>query len=462
MRRLRHIGLLLLLSVLVAGAAAAEVPRVLGADGTIFSLVQGEYGELFPDGSEDAAEHPVLALEIRRPQSEPELVAVPATFGPGEEFSPTLVLESSSNSVFLLWESWASLTQSRFLVTSFADSTWSEVIEITGAPFSWKSAARIAVTHDEFDCLLVGCEGEATTVGRTIVHLIWQQDSERGAPVTIYAPLVLENGRYVGEHPEVLLNDLLPSPEGEAASVEARVAPQIRPGRNNGSVVIGFLDGTTGRLATVEARILPGELSDLGSVLEDGIQTAGEGKDLGDDGDLQSVIDHARHQLIDVGARMEPEVLTRLVDATEAYLGETKGGDASLDHVAVGARHQLIDVGARLTERRLMRAVGEARHQLIDVGVRQQGGGETPVQHRHDLQVQTVEAVAAPELPAAAWDLYLAPSGKNLLVAWNGEDAVHYRETTAAGWSATFDLKLNERLDLSAAEKILEQRIQGR
>lgn len=462
MRRRLQFALLLLLALVVTGAASAEMPRALGGDGTIFSLAQGTYGELFPAGSEDAADHPILALEIRRPQSEPELVAVPATFGPSEELSPMLVMESSSNTVFLLWESWSGLTQSRFLISSFQDSAWSEVIEITGTPFSYKSAASIAVTHDVFDCLLGTCVGEATSVSRTVVHLIWQQDSERGTPVTIYAPLVLENGHYIDEHPQIVLNDLLPVPEGESTTLAARVAPQIRTGRSNNGVVIGFLDGETGQLASVEVRVLPGELSDLGDVLRDGVQEAGEGKDLGDDGDLQAIIDQARHQLIDVGARLDPEVLSRLVDATEVYLGNAKAEEAVLEHVATGARHQLIDVGARLTERRLMRTVGEARHQLIDVGVRGRGDVGKPTQHRHDLQVQTVHAIAAPDLPTATWKLFLAPSGKHPLVAWNGENVVRYRESTDAGWSETFDLKLNERLDQSDAERILEQRVQGR
>lgn len=464
MRRL-HLALLLLLTNLVAVPAVAEVPRVLGADGTMFSLAQGEYGSLFPDGSEDAAENPVLALEIRDPQSEPTLIAVPATFGPGTEFSPLLVLENSTNTVFLLWQSWINLTQSRVLITSYGtDSAWSEVIEIAGSSFSWKSAPQIAVTHDAFDCLLDACDDDEK-ISRTIVHLIWQQDSERGAPVTIYAPLVLENGRYIGEHPLVVLNDLLPEAEGEAVFDAAAVAvavQRVRLGSNGESVVIGFLDSPSGRLAAFEVRVLPGELSELGNILEVGVQEAGEGKDLGDDGDLQSVIDEARNQLIDVGARIEPGVLNRLVDATTAYLGGPQASEASLDHVASGARNQLIDVGARATERRLMRTVGEARNQLIDVGVRRQSGDETPLPHRHDLLVRPVLTVAAPELPTADWDLLLAPSGKNLLVSWSDEDAVHYRETSADGWSVTFDLDLSEKLDPSDAERILEERIRER
>ncbi len=55
---------LLILALFMASAVGAEpLAQVVGADAALLTLVRGEYGTLFPDGAEAAADAPVLALD---------------------------------------------------------------------------------------------------------------------------------------------------------------------------------------------------------------------------------------------------------------------------------------------------------------------------------------------------------------------------------------------------------------
>ena len=78
---------------------------VLGADGAVYGVEAGAYGDLFPDGSQAGPEQPVLALRVTLADGSRQVHLVPGTGDGDVEGSPSLIVEEATGTVYLLWES---------------------------------------------------------------------------------------------------------------------------------------------------------------------------------------------------------------------------------------------------------------------------------------------------------------------------------------------------------------------
>lgn len=467
MRRTQMLLLAGLVVVLAWSSAAAETPvRALGAHGEVFTLLAGAYGDIAPEGNEDMASSSVLALRIERPDGTSTLSVVPATFGPDLDTAATLVLEPESNRVFLMWQSWSGIVKSRLLVAGFDGAGWTEPIEVSDDSNAWKSSPVLLVTRDDFRILE---HGVATKVQRTVVHVVWSQEVADGGYDTVYAPIVLEAGRYLGVHPVVVLNEL--DSDGAAAGVgvpfttsSTSLTPYLRSGGAGSSVVAAFLDMDRGRISAVELNLVPGELNALGDVVADTVLREGELQGSSSPAGVTRVVDQARHQLIDLGSRLEvrEDFLDLLAAEVEKVIRERAASQQGMRSIAAEARHQLIDLGARLSRDNLRRASDAQRHQLIDLGVDAGSGRGRALRARVLHRERPIDVGSAPPVAADQVRLFCSRDGKSFLVAWvNGRD-VEYRETRDADWSPLLRLALGESMTVDSAYAILESRISSR
>lgn len=453
------IGLLLLVPVaLHADGATLESGAALGAHGEVYLVRAGHYADLFPSGNATAADSNVLALEIRHPDSTAERFLVPRTDDAASEPSFRLVLDSASQTPFVLWESWSGLAQVQLNLVSRTPEGWSDVIEISGNPFAFKKSPQLVVTHDQFE--MEEPSGEITQHERTILHLVWLEYTAGGVPITMYAPVVLEDGAYLGWNPVYSLNDLIES-SAAAQGLEINAAlfetATIQHGGDSQSVVIGFADPSTDQLVSFELRVLPGELSSLADDVRAHLIEIGARYVPGDQKSLNTLADAVRAHLIEIGNRLHISLVDYLADESQALI---KGADphGDLSSLADAVRAHLIELGARMDRGRLARTSAGVRAHLIEIGYRSTGGSAP----HNQIEMRIASQRLAPETGSGPTAIYLSRSGEDALVAWQDDQTIRYRETTASGWSDVQTLPLGPDDDIATAYDLLANRIRSR
>src|ERR687896_124774 len=135
---------LLAAALLALPALAVAEETVLGNHGELYLVKTGLYGELFPNGKETDAGNNVLALEITRPGEPAARVLVPETKDKALESSPAVIFEADSGTVFLVWDSRLSATQSSLKLASFDGDHWAPAIEVTTDSYSTKTSLQLA------------------------------------------------------------------------------------------------------------------------------------------------------------------------------------------------------------------------------------------------------------------------------------------------------------------------------
>ena len=453
----RHL-LAAVLGLALALPATAATPRTVAvdSDGQLYRLRAGTYGELFPKGGLADADEPVLALDLVAGNQKRQRLLVPGTEAGNVEDGASLLYEDSSATLFVLWQNRFNSIHSTLNLFALRDGAWNEVAEITGNPFSFKSAQQIAVTHDSFQ--FDGPDGENQTVERTVLHLIWWESGTDG-PSPLYTPVILLDGSYIGWNPVYRLDDLAAaSGLGPLLPADRRVAeaPQIEPGRDGNSVVVGFTDGAGGRMVGLEISLLPGEINVIANRVRHQIIEVGRTAATLDRPGLSQKV---RHQIIEVGGRlgMHPAVIRYLADKVEATVLELPGQgitEAEADEV----RHQIIEVGAHLDLRGSEPVAG--RTKVVEVEPQSLDGSVRPPSSL--LRVATSSERPAPEIGDGPVRLHLSESGEELLVTWEKDDALVYRETVAGGWSEARELALGESFDAEQAHEILANRVRYR
>lgn len=459
MHRLRiTLVALLVLAVLPAVATFAETRvagTALGADGELISLLQGSYGELFPQGTDASAKEPVLALRTTSPDGSQTLRVVPATIDFDNEESAELVLDPAGGVSYIFWQSWRTEIHSRFRVASFDGEEWRPPIEVSGPTAFWRISPAFAVTQDSFNMLSPEGQEPAELVHRTVLHIMWLEEAEGAQWNTMYAPLVLVDGRYIGAHP-VLVLDSVPA-EGQTTASDSRFAPVLRPRDAGNSVVAAFLDQGTGKLTALEMKFAAGELSYLGDVVEQEIAEAGTGLDLGSEAGSEALVKAVTARLLKFDHQVKPEILAPLVTTVESHVRQQAQPDASVKAIAGGARVQLVDVGFRLTDGKVGRTGVGARVQLVDVGARSEGPRRT---RHHDARSSVAASRGIPAGLSSAPEILVASSGNKLILAWQEADRVLYQESLAGGgWSATQQIRLTDQMDAPKAMGVLKKRV---
>jgi hypothetical protein len=439
--------------------ASPQREMVVASEGEVYAVKSGLYGELFPGGKETAAADPVLALDVTKPDGTAERLLVNGTAGPEVESLPFLLFEESSKTLFLVWEARVSHIHPILMLSGY-NGSWIEPFEIIGNPFSPKSSPQFAVTQDSYE--EQGLEGP---VGRhrTILHLFWGEETANGLIKTLYTPIFLENGRFVGSSPIYTLNDLEPQfePQGESRPVSPALAQSIRVqrGRDGRTVVIAFVSLISGRLNTLEIDALPMQLS----LLADGARA--HIIDLGArlyPSKLKSLADEARAHIIDLGRSFHPVVSSSLAAQAQTYINGASPS-VPLKSIADGARAHIIDLGAKLSGRGLKNVTGAAMSSsIIEVQPSALMASVDASFSPQLLQMQMISARPTPEVGQEEINMFLSEKGPDVLLAWIHGQRVLYVETLESGWSEIREIRLTEALDSTRALKMLEQRVLNR
>ncbi|MBZ0114153.1 MAG: hypothetical protein K8J08_16955 [Thermoanaerobaculia bacterium] len=426
-------------------ASASTVDAVLGSEGELFQVFQGNYGDLFPDGTEAQPDHSVLALDITWPSQVTERLLVPGTEGMAVEMSPSLTLERSSGAIFIVWEATRTI-HSELYIVGRSNEEWSEVLEFSGSPFTTKSNPRLAPTHER--SFVTNDDGELEEHLQTILHLTWWDEQGEVGRV-LYVPLIVGKSGFVAVAPislgEFLDEDLPPASTSPLSTLLG--SPFIQEGSDNSHVLIAYLDPSSGRLVTLSTRFSSAS--------------------------LDALADEARAQVIIIGGQVQTrEQLAQGVHAAVAsvsyldsalaeYLGQQAESavlaappEATLTTIAQEARAQVIIIGSRVRSA-LSNTTGEARAQVIIIGDSHPG-----LDHGRSIAIEMINSREVPDLPEAAIArLLLSPDGHTMIVAWQQNSSVEYVESDGEGWTEQRSLALGADFTAEQAFAILRRRI---
>lgn len=448
-------GLLVAVAATAAVPAAGAASRVLDADGDVYVVEAGSYGELFPEGRASEPGDPVLAVTVLRSDGSAERSLVPGTEGPGVERLAASVL-GAEGLLYVLWESEAETSRLRLGIHA---GGWNDTVDVSRGSAVRPGSARAAVTHDSGR--LTGEGGEATSTRRSILNVIWVEDGAGGANV-VYAPLVIEDGAYIGEHSLHSLAAFVPPAAAEGAArpgEPVRIAPSIEPGRGGRTALVALVDEATDRLVTFELQPVSRELSDLGDGLARELLSLIAGLEPGSPDSLGRLAAGARAYVREAGGNLEPAVVELLGTEVERYVRES-GSDWAFqpDAMAGRTRARLIEVGGSFERGSISRLDDGRRAQLIDVGVRY-----VPDRRSHDVRVLAVSARALPPATGpAVCTVYLSNQGEDALIAWEDGGAVYFQESRGDGWDDPQALGIGAEQDPQLIRGLLSERIRSR
>lgn len=458
MRHLLHKILLVLLMLSTPGVLLAEPEAaVLGSDGTTYLLLEGPYGNLFPGGDATTSDSQVLALQILRPEEEPQVFLIPDTIGIRPENSRHLFFEDASNTVHVLWDRWNG-SHSALRLASFADGTWSEVVDVADDPWSLKGSPRLVITRDVFE--IPQAEGTLQTIQRTILHVLWWEETAAGDQA-MYRPLILLNGVFQEPGPAVVLNNLLPNLEsgtmGASPTATLLHRPMIIPGRDSSTAAVAFVDDQR-RVVTMEVQVLPPALGLMAEAVHDTVLESGSGLL---PARPDALADLMRGHLIDVGHRMNPRDLGFIGDAMRGHLIDVghRANPTDLGILADLMRGHLIDVGHRIARERLVGALGEepAFLQLLEMVYPLAQGIDEAASF---IGIAAGLSLTLPEVPEGEAWLFPAPNGDRVLLAWLAdENMLRYREADEGGWTQVRSLTLSDDVSLPQAHELLRNRV---
>ena len=448
------------------GSAMADSGPVLGAEGTMIRLLDGDYGEFFPEGKALPDDHPILVLETTATDGTIKRFIVPGTESRDPESSATLVLEESTQEVYLLWEQLFNGIHPFLRLISFDGENFSEPIEIVSGAFARKGSPKLLVTrHEARRGASVGDSEDAVsgprTLEHTILHVTWWQEDTVGVSGKRYAPIVIENGRFEGPAPVVDLG--LFAPPGDILDP---VAPGLENllsmhyGVDHRSGVIGFLDPGSHRVIGLRFEMISSALVDFADKARLEIVIVGHR--------ARSRVDMAeelRKNLVQLGTGLHRATRAFLADAVADMVLEQEddplGSEESLANTADKARLEIVVIGSGIDEDGLEGTEGEKF--FLDIGLDPDQGNS-----KHGVLLE-VERIADLPVPALGFErdihrakLFLGDSGKNAVVAWDAGERIYYREMTASGeWSEDAWFDLSETLTREVIYGMFDARVNG-
>jgi hypothetical protein len=445
-----------------AASHADHLGTALGADGQLYVVTAGLYGTLFPGSNAYDPSTPVLALDTTLPGSAPQRQLVQGTADGTIESSSALIYEDASKTLYVVWVSNSHSVSSVIKLTSYAGNQWSPAITILSNPYASKTPPQLAVTrdtHQETDPV----SGNSATHNRTVLHIVWSEDSASGLFQAYYAPVIFEDGAWIGTVPTPTHLDAFDaldqsgqtapgSGPGPFASPLADT-PTVQGGRDTSSVVTGFTSNASGMLTAVEVDVLPEELRMLADTSAAAVLTNGAQYFPGQLGALATQVQTV---ILSSGSAFQAEALQAISAAVQAQIAS---GSADLSSLASRTRATIVDIGAKFALRGLRLAgsgVGKlAPPQVVEVLV--------PNAPSHFLQFRVTATRPMPAVGATGLQLFLSRTGVDALAAWTGPNggALLYTNTQPDGtWSGVKQLQLSSMLNLQQAYQVLEQRMQ--
>ena len=445
--------LLLLMVWGSAPIAATDGTMALGADGEIYRVLVGVYGELIADPPASQAENPVVVLERTAPGASPVRMLVPGTGDAATEKYPSLALDPRTHSVVVVWEARATI-HSTLHVATLGDEGWSNVFDLYGDGWSEKLNPRVATTTDSYRALQPN--GEAVERTRMVIHLVWF-DSGSSGQRALYIPLVFEDGLFSPNWSVLDLQAFLEeaSPATGSATLPAGLHenPVVEASRDGSAAILAFVSPASGRLATVESRPVSGGLVSWADEARNQILDSGRTLT-----DRRAIADKARNEVIDTARRLLASDAADLLATKFLEAIALSDPAESLTSVVDKARNQILDSGVRLdtSGTRVGTAkVGASRIAISD-------NTEDPELLGHLAVLSVAASWPAPWLPNRVIRLVPSGDGENLGVAWDLDNAVKYRLTQGVGWSDVRTLAIGADLTRERAYELIDRRLNRR
>ncbi len=442
---LTALGLLVLSAPLLA-----QGETVFGSDGEVYTAKADAFGKLFPGKGGVDPYHKVLALEVQYPGRPAERFLVPDTDGSESENAPTLLFEEASHTLFIAWEAWDAFPVLK--LAGFDGKTWGQPVTVIGNPWALKTSPQLSITRDSFQV-----PGEAAPQARTILHLLWEEQNGSDIFETYYSPVLFENGAFSGSQPPVFYLGSFEASDTPAAGKMPSIipVPRLVQGRHSQDLIVAFASAETNRFVNVEIEILPEQLGRLSDDAR--MHIIDLGAKFSYPNGYRQIADDARMHIIDLGAKgFQPEVALAMAQRVEDLILEDKGA-TPLKVLADKARMHIIDLGAKLSDRglRLNAAASQSQVQQVPGQLSLSQGTSSP----HLLNFHVTASWPAPETGNGVVRFFPAKSGNALVVAWEEDGKVKYRETQGADWSATREIALSAPVDANRAFRILEERM---
>jgi hypothetical protein len=441
--------------LLVAPAFTLERTAALGSRGEIYLAKAGTYRSLFPTGNETDAGNQVLAIEVTKASSSTQRFLVPFTKGSELETSPALIYEDDSDLLFVVWESRVTPLNSVLMLASFDGTHWTNPIQITGNPFSSKSLPQLAITRDSFP-VATADDGTPVLRRRTILHLIWEEESTPGKYEILYTPVILEEGSYLGWNPIYNLSDFVA--DGDSGSSFAPPltlvqSPVLQNGGDSRTIVLAFASAEGRWLTGLVIDVLPEELSHLAEGVRSSIIDIGR---QGFPDNRPSLAEKTRADLILHGTAFHTDVIHYMGDQVYNQILTDRGND--LVALSEKVRSSIIDIGVRLSGRGLRDRGDTAKSRIAEIEDPQSTPNVSP---SHLIHFRVASSRATPQVGSNGVRLFVSDDGEDSLISWTDKDRVLYRMSRDGGWTDQREIKLSDSVNLDRAYEILAQRVRS-
>ncbi|HVS15454.1 MAG TPA: hypothetical protein VMV46_16135 [Thermoanaerobaculia bacterium] len=441
------VPLLLLLAATLPATARSQVPlSAFGADGELIEVLAGRYADLFGERTDALPDSEVLALEITAPGAAPERLLIPGTENEAPDQAWALVGDAEQQ--FVLWSTRNTFGESVFQLVGFDGESWTDLIEISGDPTPRKSPPRLSITRDAYGSSVLSAP-------RTVVHLLWWED-DRGEAVARYTPVIFVGGSYLGWNPVVDLGAF----DGNQAATESLGsdelyrAADLDSGADVRSVVVALPRQRSGRLLTMQMRVLPEPLLKLADEIRARIVLIGRAAD--GRGSMLRLADEIRARIVLIG-RMHQGVREYVAD--KAYAALLSYGVSYVPEEA----QQVADLGWLSVIQAGASILGNGlRDTSLPCSILYLGGDPTQmVGSRHQVEICLTSDRPVPETePGREHTIFVSESGEEALVAWEGEDgALHFRESDGEGWGDAQTVNVGGLTSREKALRILRQSV---
>jgi hypothetical protein len=445
-------GLALALCLAAAAPAAASEARLaVGGSGEIYRAQTGRLGDLIASTAAASAGNAAMVIDIARVGEATQRILVPGTAGPEVEQAPFVLYQEALDTVFLIWQAQVNFLNSQFFLASYSAGKWSDPIALTTEIWTVKTPPQIAVTTDTYTT--VDDAGKPTRHRRTIVHTLWWERGGYGDR-TVYSPVVLIDGAYIGWNPLQVLDSLDPTVETAASAPPASLttAPVVAAGANRKAVILSFVNPVSGRLLNIEVETLDWELTELAAETRANVLANGPGTE------LKSILDGARaHILVSGGTwynrrflnSLATEVVNRLQDIAK---NSPAGGMKALGD---GARAHILVAGVDLSG-----------HALVDskpiksIAIAPDADNAPYVL----LQIRLASILSIPQVPTSTpISIVASEDGTASIVAWqDAAERLSFRESIPNGWSSVRSFALDGSLSRERALRMLADRLSDR
>ncbi|MCB1035366.1 MAG: hypothetical protein KDD47_16195 [Acidobacteria bacterium] len=467
----RPAALALSLCCLVTTAGASDRATLVEGGGRVFSVLSGSLGELFPGDESCSARDGVLALDLVGVDGSSRRELVPGTCNSELEAEPSLVYDEASEALYLLYQSKAASGSSRIFLASYRNGSWAEALEVTQEPAVLRGGPRLLTTRDEIS--FAGADGGEARADRRILHVAWTEGEGSSPGLPRYAPIILVDGEFVGRIPIIALEELpagsLGSPAEPAADSVELSQPELVPGVDEKSVVVGFVHPDRQRLVTVEIRQLPAILSSVAADASRLIEEIGSSL-LNQPGGIESLAEQVGQRIVETGYGLHISIRAFLAAKVEQVILEesleSAGPGIPLDALAgtVGAR--TVEFGSRVFGIDGLERIYED-DRLSVIAFSGTGNDETGAASaqgpQHLLRFYAVSNRPTPNLEGQTVTFLSSRSGENALLCWQeSASEVRYQESSGEGWGPVRALPLSEDLGYEQIQRILRERVQER